>query len=178
MKNSTKPYFKDGIPFAKSFAKISSAGTFAVAPIFTKLIVLAIALMVPCFVFSDEDEGKIAKSRVGPGKAVLEASETEGLKLSEPAKANLTLDFQIVDSASPISVPESAIVYFQDFTAVYRERNGWFRMIEIEMVKAKDRVQFASKDIQSGDRIVTRNPGLIRVIDLDVFGPEADGCVD
>ncbi len=127
--------------------------------------------------FAEEaEEGK--KGRVGPGKAVIEASEKEGLKLSEKALNNLELEFLKVSEKSTLVVPASSLVHFQDFSAVYRERAGWFKMVEIEPVIQGLSAHFTSKDILPGDRIVTRNAGLIRVIDLDVFGPEADACAD
>lgn len=127
--------------------------------------------------FSEEaEEGK--KGRVGPGKAVVEASEKDGLKISEKALKNLDLEFMAVSNRSTFTVPIAALVHFQDFSAIYRERGGWFKMVEIDPVIRGSVAQFASKDISPGDRIVVRNSGFIRVIELDVFGPEADACAD
>ena len=139
-------------------------------------------VLIACLVFTvkgfteEAEEGK--KGRVGPGKAVVEASEKEGLKLSEKALKNLELEFLKISDKSTIVVPVSSLVRFQDFAAVYRERAGWYKMVEIEPVIHGASAHFVSKDILPGDRIVTKNPGLIRVIDLDVFGPEADACAD
>lgn len=127
--------------------------------------------------FSEEaEEGK--KGRVGPGKAVTEASEKDGLKISEKAQKNLELEFMAASNSSTFSVPTAALVHFQDFSAIYRERGGWFKMVEIEPIIRGSVAQFTSKDISPGDRIVVRNSGFIRVIELDVFGPEADACAD
>lgn len=127
--------------------------------------------------FSEEtEEGK--KGRVGPGKAVIEASEKDGLKISEKALKNLDLEFMTASGGATFSVPTAALVHFQDFSAIYRERSGWFKMVEIEPVVRGSVAQFSSKDISPGDRIVVRNSGFIRVIELDVFGPEADACAD
>lgn len=140
-------------------------------------------MLIACLLFfstqgftEEAEEGK--KSRVGSGKAVIEASEKEGLKLSEKALKNLELEFQTMTDKRIQAVPISSLVHFQDFAAVYRERAGWFKMVEIEPTIHGSYAQFTSKDILSGDRIVTKNSGLIRVIDLDVFGPEADACAD
>lgn len=139
-------------------------------------------ILVACLVFTikgfaeEAEEGK--KGRVGPGKAVIEASEKEGLKLSEKALKNLELEFLNISDRSTVVVPASSLVHFQDFAAIYRVRGGWFKMVEIEPVMHGSSAHFASKDILPGDQIVTKNPGLIRVIDLDVFGPEADACAD
>lgn len=120
-------------------------------------------------------EGK--KDRIGPGKAVIESSEKEGLRLSQRAVKNLELEYMTATS-STLKVPISSLIQFQDFSAVYRERAGWFKMVEIEPTLLGESVQFTSKDILKGDRIVTKNAGFLRVIDLDVFGPEADACAD
>lgn len=139
-------------------------------------------LLITCLLFSiksfteEAEEGK--KGRVGPGKAVIESSEKEGLKLSQKAAKNLELEFMTANQ-STLRVPISSLVRFQDFSAIYRERAGWFKMVEIEPVAiGMSAIQFVSKDILPGDRIVTKNAGLLRVIDLDVFGPEADACAD
>lgn len=127
--------------------------------------------------FAEEvEEGK--KGRVGPGKAVIEATEKEGLKISEKALKNLDLEFVTASHSSALTVPMTALVRFQDFSAIYRERAGWFKMVEIEPTVRGSTAHFTSKDISPGDRIVIRNSGFIRVIDLDIFGPEADACAD
>ena len=115
---------------------------------------------------------------MGPGKAVVEASEKEGLRLSEKAVKNLDLDFIVSSKSATITIPVSSLIRFQDFSAIYRERAGWFKMVEIEPVVHGTTAQFTSKDILPGDRIVTKNAVFMRVIYLDVFGPEADACAD
>lgn len=142
-----------------------------------KYLVIVASFLIAFNAFSEEaEEGK--KGRVGPGKAVVEASEKEGLKLSEKALKNLELEFTTANNASVLVVPVTALVHFQDFSAIYRERAGWLKMVEIEPVIHGATAQFTSKDILPGDRIVTKNSGFVRVIDLDVFGPEADACAD
>ncbi len=140
------------------------------------LILIALLLFAHKGFAEEAEEGK--KGRVGPGKAVVEASEKEGLRLSEKALKNLELKFQSVEGKSTLVVPAASLVHFQDFSAVYRERAGWFKMVEVEPVIRGSSASFTSKDILPGDHIVIKNSGLIRVIDLDVFGPEADACAD
>lgn len=140
-----------------------------------KYTLLTICLFISLKGFTEE-EGK--KERIGPGKAVIEASEKEGLKLSQKAVKNLELEFMTAANNPTLRIPLSSLVRFQDFSAIYREREGWFKMVEIEPTIVGASVQFTSRDILPGDRIVTRNAGFIRVIDLDVFGPEADACAD
>ncbi len=142
-----------------------------------KNLAILIAILLSLYAFSEEaEEGK--KGRVGPGKAVIEATEKDGLKLSEKALLNLELEFVTVTKTQSLVIPSAAIVEFQDFSAIYRERAGWLKMVEITPVIRDKMAHFSSKDILPGDRIVTKNSGFIRVIDLDVFGPEADACAD
>lgn len=140
------------------------------------LLLVACLLFAPKGFSEEAEEGK--KGRVGPGKAVVEASEKEGLRLSDKAVKNLDLDFIVVSKSSTIMIPVSSLIHFQDFSAIYRERAGLFKMVEIEPVIRGTSAHFTSKDILPEDRIVTKNAGFIRVIDLDVFGPEADACAD
>lgn len=142
-----------------------------------KLFIVIVSLLITLNVFAEgAEEGK--KGRVGPGKAILEANEKDGLKLSDKAIKNLELEFISASDRPALLIPESSVVRFQDFSAIYRERAGWFKMVEIEPVIRGSMASFTSKDILQGDRIVTKNSGFIRVIDLDVFGPEADACAD
>lgn len=117
------------------------------------------------------------KDRVGPGKAVLEASEQQGIKLSDKALNSLKLKLQPV-AGSELSIPKNALIRFQDFLAVYRLRDGWFRLVEIEPKLYGNQATITSKELKTGDQIVVHNGGLLRVVELDIFGPEADACAD
>lgn len=136
---------------------------------------VVIVLLSSTFAHSEE-EGK-TKDRVGPGKAVIAANEKEGFKLSEKAQQSLNLSFSKITS-SKISVPSDALISFQDFLAVYRLRNGWFRLIEVEPRTQGQQATFTSKELNPGDQVVIANGGLLRVVELDIFGPEADACAD
>lgn len=138
------------------------------------LLISAICLFIP--LAHGEEEGK-SKDRIGPGKAVVASNEKEGFQLSEKAQKSLSLTFLKVNSTN-IAVPTSALISFQDFLAIYRFRNGWFRLVEIEPKIHGEVATFSSKDLKSTDQIVVGNGGLLRVVELDVFGPEADACAD
>lgn len=127
--------------------------------------------------FAEEDGEAPQKDRVGPGKAVVAASPEEGIKLSEKAMKTLDLKFLAVNGGQ-LLVPQPAFIKFQDFIAIYREREGWFRMVEVEPVFKNGHALISSKDIKPGDRLVIENGGLLRVVELDIFGPEADACAD
>lgn len=124
-----------------------------------------------------EEEVGASKERVGPGKAVEAANEKEGFKLSEKAQKGMSLTFAKVTSNN-LTVPAQALVSFQDFSAIYRLRDGWFRLVEVEPNFHGQSATFATKELKSGDQVVIRGGGSLRVIELDIFGPEADACAD
>jgi len=138
------------------------------------LLVTVIFLLMP---FAHGEEESKSKDRIGPGKAVIAANEKEGFQLSEKAQKSLSLTFAKVSSSS-ITVPTIALISFQDFLAIYRFRDGWFRLVEVEPKIHGDVATFTSKDLKSTDQMVVGNGGLLRVVELDVFGPEADACAD
>lgn len=140
-------------------------------------IYLLFALAAFCISPAKAEEGGASKDRIGPGKAVVAADEKQGFKLSEKAQKSLNLTF-VETRSTRISVPMKALIQFQDFLAIYRLRDGWFRMVEVEPSIQGEVATFNSKEIQPGDQLIIGNGGLLRVVELDVFGPEADACVD
>jgi len=141
-----------------------------------KNYILIIFTILSVLTAQAEEESK-AKDRIGPGKAVIAANEKEGFKLSEKAKNNLNITAREVNSAT-ITVPKKSIISFLDFFSVYRLRNGWYRSVEVEPTFVGNKATFSSSEIMVGDKVVIDNSGLLRVVELDVFGPEADACVD
>ncbi|RZF21715.1 hypothetical protein DAY19_08480 [Halobacteriovorax vibrionivorans] len=137
---------------------------------------LIIFTIFSVFTAQAEEESK-SKDRIGPGKAVIAANEKEGFKLSEKAKNNLNITVKEVNSAI-VTVPKKSIISFLDFYSAYRLRDGWYRAVEIEPNFEGDKAIFSSNQFKVGDKVVIENSGLLRVVELDVFGPEADACVD
>lgn len=124
-----------------------------------------------------EEEGGAAKDRIGPRKAVVAANQKQVFKLSEKALKTLELELMPIEN-SRILVPRNALIQFQDFAAIYRLRDGWFRIVEVEPAMSGERAMFSSKEFKPGDKVVVKNGSLLRVVELDVFGPEADACAD
>lgn len=122
-------------------------------------------------------EEKMSKDRIGPNKAVTSASDKDGFKLSERANENLNISTKNVKGQTVI-VPRKSLVSFLDFLSVYRLRDGWYRSVEVEPTFNGDYATFSSKEFRTGDQVVVKNGNLLRVVELDVFGPEADACVD
>lgn len=142
------------------------------------LFLLPNLLVVLNLQLANGEEEATSKTRVGPGRAVLEAVEAKGIRLSDNALRNIELRFATVLTDGAITVPANELVAFQDFFAVYRRRDGWIKMIEVEPRTSNGTAQVSSKELKIGDEIVVKNAALLRVVDLDVWGPEADACVD
>lgn len=138
---------------------------------------LALALSLSASLAFAAEEGGAAKDRVGPGKAVEAANEKDGFKLSEKALRGMGLTLAKVSSAQQ-TVPMQSLIRFQDFSAIYRVRDGWFRLVEVEPSISGGRASFSSKEFHLGDQLVLQGGSLLRVVELDIFGPEADACAD
>ena len=141
-----------------------------------KTFVLLISIVLSTSFVNGQEE-TMTKDRIGPGKAVTSASEKDGFKLSEKANRNLNISSEEVHSET-VTVPKRSLVSFLDFLAVYRLRDGWYRSVEVEPSFNGEQATFSSKEFKAGDKVVIGNSGLLRVVELDVFGPEADACAD
>jgi hypothetical protein len=107
------------------------------------------------------------------GKAVNEISPELGFRLTEAARKNVGLQIQALKGTGPWGVPASAIVHYQDHVGVYRERDGWFKLVEVKVVSesGKQRV-ISSTELLNADAVVTADAGLLRVAEMDAFGSE------
>jgi hypothetical protein len=118
-----------------------------------------IALLAAGAWASDEHEGA-GSARTGKGKAVLEATEERGLKLSE--KAAKRLGIKTAKLASPSRIPKTALVQSAEETSVFVVRDGWFKRVHAD-------------DLKGGEMIVIAGAPLLRVAELDVLGSEEAG---
>jgi len=114
-------------------------------------------------------------AQVGPNKGILEANETDGIKLSPEAEKNFEIS-RIKASGSPIELPQKAIVSAVSEINVYRYRNGFYKRIDFDEVARKsDKVTIRSKDIRAGDEIVTQGLGFLRLAEIAAFGGAPEG---
>lgn len=116
---------------------------------------------------------------VGPGKAVLEASPENGMRLSEKAITTLGLKFRKIEKPLPLVIsfsgPTSPIVYHQAETGVYRLRDGWIKLIDVEILKSSPgKVTIQSRELKPGDQFVAEGASLLRVTELDVTSGGGD----
>lgn len=119
--------------------------------------------------------GDMNGAAVGPDKAVLEANHDEGFRLAEKAVANLGLKWAPAKGeGGSWTVPRSALVQFQDHTALYRLRDGWFLRLDVSAVTKGAEATVKTAGLRAGDSVVTEGVGLLRATDLDVEGGEDD----
>ena len=96
-------------------------------------------------------EKKGEPSNFGLGKGVVEASEKDGIKLSQKAVQTLGLKTVSISSSNIHTLPLGALIYFQEEVGVYRLRSGFFKLIEGKVIKKKsDTVTFEASGVVSG----------------------------
>lgn len=110
--------------------------------------------------------------RAGPNMAVQEASLKEGFKLAEKAKEVIGVKTKTV-GAKPYTIPVEALVYYGDKLGVYRLRNGWFKLIEIQKISKNNKtISLSSSELTEQDQVAITGVALLRVSEMDAFGGE------
>ncbi|OYZ19216.1 MAG: hypothetical protein B7Y39_12495 [Bdellovibrio sp. 28-41-41] len=110
--------------------------------------------------------------RAGPNMAAQEANLKDGFKLSDKAKEVIGVKTKSLGS-KPFSIPNTALVYYGDKVGVYRLRNGWFKLIEIQKNnKVSGTSSISSSDLSESDQVAIEGVALLRVSEMDVFGGE------
>ncbi len=130
-----------------------------------------------------DEHGDEKNDRFGPGKAILAASKKQGIQLSDVAITTLGVTTAKIDKLTPagfLQVPLSAAVFYQDEVGVYRFKDGWFKLIEVDVVsKTKNHVIVKNKPkhlgLSSGDRFATSGVPLLRAAELEAWGGSGDG---
>lgn len=124
---------------------------------------------------SDEHGEHEESAQVGPDKGILEASESEGFKLSPEAEKNFGLSRVKVSSES-IELPKSAIVTAVAEINVFRYRKGFYKRVDFsEVNRSQNKVRIRSKDIKPGDEIVVNGLGFLRIAEIAAFGGAPEG---
>ncbi len=143
-----------------------------------QILIISFLVLISNFpaAYSEETGEEEASSGIGPGKAVTETSKTLGLKLSEKAIQTLSLHTSAIQSQNTHRLPSKAIVYFQDEAGIYREKDGWYKLIEVEIVsRAGVETTIKSSDLKPGDHLVIDGVPLLRVAELNAFGGAGEG---
>lgn len=142
-----------------------------------KTIVLLILLAINwALVSASDNKQEEANPQVGPGKGILEADEHEGIKLGSEAENNFEITKVRVTSGTSMELPKSAIVTAGTEVNLYRCRDGFYKRIDFDLVSKKlDKVIVSSKDLKSGDEIVLKGMGYLRIAEIAAFGGAPEG---
>lgn len=106
-----------------------------------------------------------------PGKAVFEYSVESGMKLTEKALKNIEVKTTKVSSGSQQAISANALVYFQDQIGVYRLRNGWFKLVKVQLIKkGSSEVVIQSPELGADDEVAIHGADLLRVSEMDAAG--------
>ncbi len=115
-------------------------------------------------------------TRFGPNKAITAANKREGIQLSEKASKTLGLTYVAITGHGTFKVPVQSAVFFQDEVGVYRFKNGWHKLIEVELVsRTTTEVVVKTSELKSGDQIAKNGVPLLRAAELEAWGGSGDG---
>ncbi len=105
-------------------------------------------------------------------KAVPETSKTDGFRLSEKATRTIGLTAKPIATAPEFTMPERALVRSLDILAIYRIRNGWYKLVPVEIVRRKEsELTVRSHEIKAGtDYVVISGIELLRATEMEAFG--------
>jgi hypothetical protein len=121
----------------------------------------------------EEEEGG---ARFGPGKAITAANKKDGIQLSEKAIKTLGLSYVAATGDGTFKLPFKTAVFFQDEVGVYRLKNGWHKLIEVQLIsKNANEVVIKTSELKSGDQIAKDGVPLLRAAELEAWGGSGDG---
>src|SRR3989344_7606175 len=120
--------------------------------------------------------GEEKSSSVGPEKGILDASESNGIKLSPEALINFEIKTQKLTGNGPWTLPSSARFQSGEETNIFRLRNGFFKRVDFTQGK-RDAQQFvaSSKELKDGDEVVVAGVGYLRIAEVTAFGGAPEG---
>ncbi len=121
----------------------------------------------------EEEEGG---ARFGPGKAITAANKKDGIQLSEKAVKTLGLSYVAATGDGTFKLPFKTAVFFQDEVGVYRLKNGWHKLIEVQLIsKTASEVVVKTAELKAGDQIAKDGVPLLRAAELEAWGGSGDG---
>lgn len=137
-----------------------------------KIQILTTVLTLWLIGIGAEAQEEASGFRAGPNMAVQEASLKDGFRLTDKAKEIIGVKTKAL-SSKPYVVPLSALVHYGDKLGVYRLRDGWFKLIEIQKNnKGSTDVSLDNSEFKDGDQIAIEGVALLRVSEMDAFGGE------
>ena len=126
-----------------------------------------------------DDHGKHAEHEeengaIGAGKGILEKGEN-GFRLADEAIENFGLKYFRVDT-NRFNIDASAVVKVLDKKYLFRQRDGWFKKIPVDILsKSKSKYSVSLQGIMPQDKIVIAGVGFLRTAELVVEEGVAHG---
>jgi hypothetical protein len=119
----------------------------------------------------EEEEG--AKN-IGPEKGITAFDEEAGFTLSKEALKTFSVETASLNGSGPWTVPASALLLTGEEKSIYRVRDGAFKRIDIAVVsKNKNQAVIQSDELGSGDQVVTKGVGNVRIAEVDATSGES-----
>ena len=129
-----------------------------------------ILCFVTLFLISGQSEGAEPSA---PEKAVFETSKENGFKVGKKGLENIEVKLAQVTTSETHTLPVDSLVRFQNHVGVYRLRDGWFKLIPIQITKkGATTVTARCSELAPGDALVVEGAALMRVTEMDAFGGE------
>lgn len=127
---------------------------------------LGIIVLILASPMTSEAHEASGTARIGEGKAVLEAKEGKGIRLSEQAQKSIGVRL-VPPSELAGTLPKGSIVSYQDKRAVYVLRDGFFKRLEL------GKLTFPS-NLKPSDQLAVEGAALLRASELEAFGSEEE----
>ena len=141
-----------------------------------KVIISFFCLSLINITYATEVSKEKMPSGVGPGKAILEATKKEGLRLSEKALKNLEVVTAPIPSSGSLRLSLSSLIYSQSEVGVYRLRTGWFKYIEVKIIsKTPTEAIVRTSELRPSDQVAISGGDLLKLADLNVWSGDEGG---
>jgi hypothetical protein len=112
---------------------------------------------------------------VGPDKGILKADEDRGFKLRDGVEARFSISRQTLGKDRLF--PKDAILYSKEDIQIFRKRDGYWKAIDVSIVRKGQLVSLASDELRADDEIAVQGAGFLKIMELSVFGPAMQGHI-
>jgi hypothetical protein len=121
-----------------------------------------------------ESEERSEAKNIGPNKGITSFSEEKGFTLSKEATKTFAIETMPITGPNEWTLPKEALVFSGEKTSVYRVHEGYYKIIDVKVVKKQKsgEITFRSDHLLSGDMIVVKGSGFLRVAEIDATSGE------
>ncbi len=141
-----------------------------------KRILLFSILVVPSSSILAHGEASVGRPGVGADKGVIKADEDEGFVLHPSAAENFAIKIMPLKIGPNWTVPRQALVYSGLEIQVFRQRDGYWKTVDVKIVrKTAANVDISSSELKAGDQLAIDGIGFLKIIEQSVFGPASEG---